>query len=85
MKAKEIRFDYEMGMNIEAIGAFVFEASRFQAAIRIVYEEKAVDAKSILGLCSLAVPPGTLVLLEAEGEDEEAAVAHLLQFLKQEP
>ena len=47
-------------------------------------EGKRVDAKSFLMVMSLAVRPGTTVVVEAEGEDAEEAVGALLQVLGSE-
>jgi len=50
-------------------------ATRFQSEVFIARDERRVNAKSIMGVMMLAAGPGSTVLVEAEGPDEESAVA----------
>ena len=45
---------------------------------------KKVNAKSIMGVMSLAVAKGTIVALTGEGNDAEQAVSALSQLIQQE-
>ena len=40
-----------------------------------------MDAKSVLMVMALAVKPGATVVIEADGEDEEAAAEALIHVL----
>jgi phosphocarrier protein HPr len=42
-----------------------------------------VDAKSLLGVMSLAAKQGDILTVKAEGEDAETAVETLASFLEQ--
>jgi phosphotransferase system HPr (HPr) family protein len=44
--------------------------------------DKRVNAKSIMGLMSLAVSRGTLITIIAEGEDEHSAVRELVDLIE---
>ena len=44
-------------------------------------EGKRVNAKSIMGMMSLGLVTGESVVIEADGKDEDAAVAKLESFL----
>lgn len=61
--------------------ALVQAACRFEARIMIERGQKIVNAKSTLGLLSLSAEDQTNLTLIAEGPDEEAAVAALLELL----
>ena len=51
-------------------------AMKYESRIELVRESQRVDAKSILNLLTLAAAQGTVLTLEAEGNDaEEAAEA----------
>ena len=53
----------------------------FKAKIEIVKEFARVDARSVLSLMTLGVKQGELVVVEAEGDDAETAVAAVAEFL----
>lgn len=83
MQKKEVMFAREVSMDMDTLSRFSLEAGRFTSCIQIQYGKKAVNAKSILGLSSLAIPAFVPVLLTAEGEDEKEAILHLAQFMDQ--
>ena len=53
-------------------------ASRYKAQISLIYEKIEVNAKSILGVLTLAAERGAKVRVEASGDDAEEAVAEIL-------
>lgn len=55
-------------------------AAHFGAQIELSYRDYVVNAKSILGILMLAAEKGAKILVEAEGEDAESAVAAILQL-----
>lgn len=66
-----------LGLHARAAARFVHTASRFRARITASRGEKTMDGKSILGILLLAAVQGTEIEIQAEGEDEEAAVEAL--------
>lgn len=63
------------------IANLVQMANRYNSQIYLEVEEKRVNAKSIMGMMSLALMNGEKVVLDVCGEDEEEAVAALEKFL----
>lgn len=63
------------------IANLVQAANQYASRIYLQVDEKRVNAKSIMGMMSLALMNGDTVILDAEGEDEAAAVAGLEKFL----
>ncbi|USY57245.1 HPr family phosphocarrier protein [Bacillus sp. 1780r2a1] len=61
---------------------FVQEANRFTSDVFLKKDEKVVNAKSIMGLMSLALNRGTVITLIAEGSDEEEAVEALCAYVE---
>jgi len=53
----------------------------YKSKIEIVKEFARVDARSVLSLMTLGVQHGETIVVEADGEDAEAAVAALGDFL----
>lgn len=57
------------------------EANKFASDIFVVKGNKKVNAKSIMGIMSLAVSRGTEITITAEGSDEEEAVEKLVELV----
>jgi len=65
----------KLGMHARPAAQLVSEAVRFEADIFLIKEGLRVNAKSIMGVMMLAAEKGSEVTIEAEGADEEMAVA----------
>lgn len=63
------------------IANLVQMANRYTSQIYLEIEEKHVNAKSIMGMMSLALMNGETAVLDVCGEDEEEAMAALEHFL----
>lgn len=63
------------------IANLVQVANKYASQIYLEVEEKRVNAKSIMGMMSLALMNGDTIVLDAQGEDEEEAIAGLEKFL----
>ncbi len=72
------------GLQASQAAFFVQEANRFTADIFLKKEERQVNAKSIMGVMSLAIARGTTVTLIAEGNDEEQALDSLSTLVENE-
>jgi catabolite repression HPr-like protein len=63
---------------------FVQKANRFSSDVFLEKDGKKVNAKSIMGLMSLALGAGTVVTLSVDGNDEGEAIQALSEFVEQE-
>lgn len=59
----------------------VQKASRFSSRIHLTYQNKTVNAKSIMGMMTLPLSKGDEILLQVDGSDEAEAVKQLTSFL----
>ncbi|MEH7413748.1 HPr family phosphocarrier protein [Neobacillus drentensis] len=84
MLVKEIEVKLKTGLQARPAALFVQEANRFNADIFLEKDGKKVNAKSIMGLMSLAVGSGVVINIIAEGEDEEKAIVALSDFIQKE-
>jgi len=71
----------KLGLHARAAAKLTHLASSFQCEIWISRSGRRVNAKSIMGVMMLAAGQGTMVLLEAEGADAEAALAALTKLI----
>lgn len=69
------------GLHARPAALFVQTASKFKSEIFIEKEGKKVNAKSIMGVMSLAVSQGTKIEISASGEDEKKAVEALVALI----
>lgn len=81
MVEKLIKVELEAGLQARPAAQFVQEANRYAAHLFLEKDGKRVNAKSIMGLMSLAVNTGETITLMAEGEDAEIALSHLASFV----
>ncbi|AOU02444.1 phosphocarrier protein Chr [Bacillus amyloliquefaciens] len=72
------------GLQARPAALFVQEANRFASDVFLEKNGKKVNAKSIMGLMSLAVSSGTEVTLIAEGDDEKEALEKLSAYVQEE-
>lgn len=69
------------GMHARAAALFRDCASRYKADITVVREHMRANAKSLLGLIALGASQGTVLKIEARGEDANLALDALEQLV----
>jgi len=70
------------GLQARVAALFVQEATRFTSDVYLKKDEKVVNAKSIMGLMSLAINNGSLITLIVEGVDEKEAMDALVAYVE---
>lgn len=63
-----------VGLHARPATILVNAATKFTSNIKLVYNGKDVNLKSIMGVMSLGVPTKATVEIIAEGEDEKAVI-----------
>jgi len=71
------------GLHARAAAKFVKCAQRFDALVMVERDGVTVPATSILGLMMLAASRGSVLNLEATGNDAEAALEALVELVEQ--
>lgn len=84
MISKKVEVHLKTGLQARPAALFVQEANRFSSDVFLEKDGKKVNAKSIMGLMSLAISSGTEITLIAEGNDEQEAVETLTAYVQQE-
>jgi phosphocarrier protein HPr len=72
-----VRLPDGVALHARPAGLFVRAAAGFRSRIVVTAGEKRADAKSILSVLSLGAEGGTTLVLRAEGDDAEPAIAAL--------
>lgn len=84
MLVKQVEVKLKTGLQARPAALFVQEANRFSADVFLEKDGKKVNAKSIMGLMSLAVSSGTEINIIADGDDEQNAINALAEFIQKE-
>ncbi|WP_251550109.1 HPr family phosphocarrier protein [Neobacillus muris] len=84
MVVKEATVKLKTGLQARPAALFVQEANRFSSDIFLEKDGKKVNAKSIMGLMSLAVGSGVAINIIADGSDEDEAIQSLTDFIEKE-
>jgi len=74
MTREQVMITNKLGLHARAAAKLVHTASAFEAEIYIGTDHEEVNAKSILGILTLAATKGTPLIVRADGIDEKAAV-----------
>lgn len=80
--ARELAITNQRGLHARASAKFVKCAEGFDAEITVTRDGMAVPATSIMGLMMLGAAMGTSIMVEARGEQAEAALEALAQLVE---
>lgn len=81
MIQKTLRVTLDTGLQARPAASFVQQANRFNASVFVEKGNKSVNAKSIMGLMSLAIAQEELITLKIDGSDEAEAMEELTAFI----
>lgn len=78
MVEKSVVVAVEPGLQADKAAKFVREANRFATEIYLEKKGRRINAKSIMGVLSLAIASGDTITLFSDGSDGEEAVDALV-------
>ena len=81
MIQQTVTINQKAGLSPQPVNQLVQTASQFQADIFLTHNGRRVNAKSVLGILSLAIPMREEIILEAAGEDENEALQEVINTL----
>jgi catabolite repression HPr-like protein len=81
MIEKSIEIQLSGGLEARPVAMLVQVASQHESTVYIETEGKRVNAKSIMGMMSLALGTGESVKVIADGNDEEEAIKDIEDYL----
>ena len=71
------------GIHARPAGQLVKLAAAYPCKVTIAKDGRSVDAKRIMGVMSLVAKQGQEVILQADGEQEDEAIAALSAFMNE--
>lgn len=81
MIEKSIKIELNGGLEARPVAMLVQVASQHESSVYIRSEGKKVNAKSIMGMMSLALNSGESVTVVADGKDEQEALQSIEEYL----
>jgi phosphocarrier protein HPr len=82
MIQRDITLGNRLGLHARAASKLVQTADRFGSDVWVSRDGRRVNAKSIMGVLLLAAPCGSELTLEVSGEDEQSAMAALVELIE---
>ncbi len=80
MTQEQVTITNKLGLHARAAAKLVHIASEFESEIYVGTDHEEVNAKSILGILTLAATKGTPLNVRAEGADEAIAVRAIVEL-----
>ena len=81
MISRSLTIVNRLGLHARAATRLVNCASEFNARIIIRKGTRSINGKSIMGVLTLAASPGTELVIEASGDDEEQAIEAIARLI----
>lgn len=82
MYSKEVVIKNQVGLHARPATYFIQKANEFKEEIKVIKDEREVNAKSLLGVLSLGITRGTSIVISATGENEKEAVEALVKLVE---
>ena len=71
-----------VGLHARPATVAVNAASKFKSDVKITFNGKSVNMKSIMGVMSLGIPTQSEITISCDGEDEDEAIKQIEEILK---
>ena len=78
---KEVEIRIAGGLEARPIAVLVQVASQYESSVYLETEGKRVNAKSIMGMMTLALKAGEKIVVEATGADEKEAIDGIEKYI----
>lgn len=82
MIQKVVVIKNKLGMHARPAALFVKAAARYASDVYVGRDDHEVNGKSIMGVMMLAAEMGSQITITVSGDDEEAAMAELVQLVE---
>ncbi|MDO9572348.1 MAG: HPr family phosphocarrier protein [Candidatus Omnitrophota bacterium] len=81
---RELIVKNKQGLHARPAALFVQIANKFDSRITVRRDAEEVNGKSIMGILMLGAENGSLIIIEADGQDAELALAELEKIINSE-
>lgn len=82
MVSEQLVVKNRMGFHARPAAILTQVAIKYKSRIDILFEDKKITAKSILGIMSAGIPYGATIVIQCDGEDEVEAMEAILNNVR---
>ncbi len=82
MISRDVVVNLQADATARPVAVLVQLASKYESKVYIVAKDKKINAKSIMGMMSLGFGQGDKLTIQAEGNDAEAAVKEIADYIE---
>ena len=82
MVSQETKNVNPMGMHMRPAGMFAQAMMKYDSDVTLVFGDKEVNAKSIMGVMAACIKCGSELEVRCSGPDEEAALAEAIRLIE---
>ena len=82
MVSKMTKIVNPMGMHMRPAGMFAQEMMKFHSDVMLVFNDKEINAKSIMNLMAACLKCGSELEVRCNGADEEAALNKAIELIE---
>jgi len=80
---REVHVKNPTGLHARPASLLVAQASKWKSKVSILFNNKTINAKSMLSLLGGGIRTGSLIMVVVEGEDEQEALAAVADLIEQ--
>ncbi|MFG6327123.1 MAG: HPr family phosphocarrier protein [Lachnospiraceae bacterium] len=84
MVSKRVTVKNEEGLHMRPAGLVTREMTKFQSTVYFIFEDKKINAKSVMNLIAGGIKCGSEITIECEGEDENEALERAVNMIEKE-
>lgn len=82
MREQDVTVSNRLGLHARAAAKLVQTVQPFRSTVMLLNSHREVNAKSIMGVMMLAAGQGTVVTVRADGNDEDDALAAVIDLFE---
>ena len=82
MKTEKAEVVNRLGIHARPAAQIVKAASLFDSSLTLTVDEDSVNAKSIMGVMTLAACKGSIIEVTADGDDETKALQSIIEIIR---
>lgn len=82
MIQRDVTITNNSGLHARPATFFIQKANTYRSSVWVVKDDRKVSAKSLLGVLSIGIAKGMTITLQADGEDEQAAIEGLIELIE---
>jgi phosphocarrier protein HPr len=79
----QVTIQNKLGLHTRAAAKLVDTAKRFESRIELIYRDRVVDCKSIMGVITLGAQKDNVLGLIIKGEDEQQALEAIVKLVNE--